>query len=202
MKDGSKIIRIIWKNRMRKQVLPPEDTLSANLSVVVAAECFTPQSTPRNTVIATGAAIRPTIGGSGNTAKCAVRIWSASAAVKYSHPNVQMPAIAATPVGKKTIENVLRMLQVLKWYAPYNRDTEIGKGLKWANEKRSIQSLESGSLKNALQGECEDERLPDEQVFLPLQCESESACTKWMGLQHLHLQMPRGLIARKSRKKS
>ena len=24
----------------------------------------------------------------------------------------------------------------------------------------------------------------------------------WMGLQHLHLQMPRGLIARKSRKKS
>ena len=28
----------------------------------------------RNTVTATGAAIRPTIGGSGNTAKCAVRI--------------------------------------------------------------------------------------------------------------------------------
>ena len=35
-----------------------------------------------------------------------------------------------------------------KWYAPYNRDTEIGKGLKWANEKRLIQSLESGSLRN------------------------------------------------------
>ena len=62
----------------------------------------------------TGAAIRPTIGGSGNTAKCAVRIWSASAAVKNSHPNVQMPAIAAMPVGKKSIENVLQMLQVLK----------------------------------------------------------------------------------------
>ena len=63
-----------------------------------------------------------------------------------------------------------------------------------------IQSLESGSLKNALQGECEDERLPDEQVFLPLQCESGSTCTKWMGLQHLRLQMPRELIARKSKK--
>ena len=36
--------------------------------------CSTPRSTPRNTVIATGAAIRPTIGGSGNTAKCAVKI--------------------------------------------------------------------------------------------------------------------------------
>ena len=47
-------------------------------------------------------------------AKCAVRIWSASAAVKNSHPNVQVPAIAAMPVGKKTIENVLQMLQVLK----------------------------------------------------------------------------------------
>ena len=34
--------------------------------------------------------------------------------MKNSHPNVQMPAIAATPVGKKTIENVLQMLQVLK----------------------------------------------------------------------------------------
>lgn len=72
----------------------------------------------------------------------------------------------------------------------------------YKNEKRSIQSLESGSLKNALQGECENERLPDEQVFLPLQCESGSACTKWMGLQHLRLQMPRELIARRSRKKS
>ena len=36
------------------------------------------------------------------------------AAVKNSHPNVQVPAIAAMPVGKKTIENVLQMLQVLK----------------------------------------------------------------------------------------
>ena len=35
-----------------------------------------------------------------------------------------------------------------------------------------------------MQDECEDGRLPDEQVFLPLQCESGSACTKWMGLQH------------------
>ena len=99
---------------MRKRVLPPEDTLSANLSAAAAVGCSTPPSTPRNTVTATGAAIRPTIGGSGNTAKCAVRIWSASAAVKNSHPNVQMPAIAAMPVGKKTIENVLQMLQVLK----------------------------------------------------------------------------------------
>ena len=47
-------------------------------------------------------------------AKCAVRIWSASAAVKNSRPNVQMPAIAATPADKKSIENVLQMLQVLK----------------------------------------------------------------------------------------
>ena len=47
-------------------------------------------------------------------AKCAVRIWSASAAVKNSRPNVQVPVIAAMPVGKKTIENVLQMLQVLK----------------------------------------------------------------------------------------
>ena len=39
-----------------------------------AVGCSTPPSTPRNTVTATGAAIRPTIGGSGNTAKCAVRI--------------------------------------------------------------------------------------------------------------------------------
>ena len=29
--------------------------------------------------------------------------------------------------------------------------------------------------------ECEDGRLPDEQVFLPLQCESGSACTKLDG---------------------
>ena len=50
----------------------------------------------------------------GFTAKCAVRIQYASAAVKNSHPNVQMPAIAAMPVGKKSIENVLQMLQVLK----------------------------------------------------------------------------------------
>jgi len=34
--------------------------------------------------------------------------------VKNSHPNVQMPAIAAMPVGKKSIENVLQMLQVFK----------------------------------------------------------------------------------------
>ena len=53
-------------------------------------------------------------GGSGNTAKCAVRIWSVSAAARNSRPNVQMPAIAAAPVGKKTIENVLQMLRVLK----------------------------------------------------------------------------------------
>ena len=99
---------------MRKRVLPPEDTLSANSSAAAAVGCSTPQSTPRNTVIATGAAIRPTIGGSGNTAKCAVRIWSASAAVKNSRPNVQMPDIAATPADKKSIENVLQMLQVLK----------------------------------------------------------------------------------------
>ena len=31
-----------------------------------------------------------------------------------SRPNAQVPVIAAMPVGKKTIENVLRMLQVLK----------------------------------------------------------------------------------------
>ena len=62
-----------------------------------------------------GYAVRKLIcGGSGNTAKCAVRIQYASAAVKNSHPNVQMPAIAAMPVGKKSIENVLQMLQVLK----------------------------------------------------------------------------------------
>lgn len=48
------------------------------------------------------------------TAKYTVRIWSVSAAARNSRPNVQMPAIAATPVGKKTIENVLQMLQVLK----------------------------------------------------------------------------------------
>ena len=94
--------------------LPPEDTPSANLSAAAAVGCSTPPSTPRNTVTATGAAIRPTICGSGNTAKCAVRIWSASAAVKNSRPNVQMPAIAATPADKKSIENVLQMLQVLK----------------------------------------------------------------------------------------
>ena len=94
---------------MRKRVLPPEDTLSANSSAAAAVKCFTPRSTPRNTVTATGAAIRPTIGGSGNTAKCSVRIWSASAAAKNSRPNVQVPAIAATPVGKKTIENVLQI---------------------------------------------------------------------------------------------
>ena len=105
----------LWQGDiMRKRVLPPEDTPSANLSAAAAVGCSTPPSTPRNTVTATGAAIRPTIGDSGNTAKCAVRIWSASAAVKNSHPNVQMPAIAAMPVGKKTIENVLRMLQVVK----------------------------------------------------------------------------------------
>ena len=99
---------------MRKRVLPPEDTLSTNLSAVAAVEYSTPRLKLKNTAIATGAAIRPTVGGSGNTAKCAVRIWSVSAAARNSRPNVQMPAIAATPVGKKTIENVLQMLQVLK----------------------------------------------------------------------------------------
>ena len=99
---------------MRKRVLPPEDTLSANSSAAAAVGCSTPRSTPRNTVIATGAAIRLTIGGSENTVKCSVRIWSVSAAARNSHPNVQVPAIAAMPVGKKTIENVLQMLQVLK----------------------------------------------------------------------------------------
>ena len=89
-------------------------TVSAKSSAAAAVGCSTPPSTPRNTVTATGAAIRPTIGGSGNTAKCAVRIWSASAAVKNLHPNVKVPTIAAMPVGKKTIENVLQMLQVLK----------------------------------------------------------------------------------------
>ena len=88
--------------------------VSAKSSVAAAAKCFTPQSTPRNIVTVTGAAIRPIIGGSESTAKYTVRIWSVSAAAKNSHPNVQMPAIAATPVGKKTIENVLQMLQVLK----------------------------------------------------------------------------------------
>ena len=99
---------------MRKRVLPPEDTLFAKSSAAAAVGCSTPRSTLRNIVTAIGAAIRPIIGGSGNTAKCAVRIWSVSAAARNSRPNVQMPAIAATPVGKKTIENVLRMLQVLK----------------------------------------------------------------------------------------
>ena len=99
---------------MRKRVLLPEDTLSANLSAAAVVGCSTPPSTPRNTVTATGVAIRPTIGGSGNTAKCAVKIQSASAAAKNSRPNVQVPVIVAMPVGKKTIENVLRMLQVLK----------------------------------------------------------------------------------------
>ena len=99
---------------MRKRVLPPEDTLSANSSAETAVGCSTPPSTPRNTVTVTGAAIRPTIGGSGNTAKYTVRIWSVSAAARNSRPNVQVPAIAAMPVGKKTIENVLQMLQVLK----------------------------------------------------------------------------------------
>ena len=61
-----------------------------------------------------GYAVHKLICGSGNTAKCAVRIWSASAAVKNSRQNVQMPAIAATPADKKSIENVLQMLQVLK----------------------------------------------------------------------------------------
>lgn len=113
---------------MGKRVLPPEDTLSANLSAAAAVGCSTPPSTPRNTVTATGAAIRPTIGGSGNTAKCAVRIWSASAAARNSRPNVQMPAIAAMPVGKKTIENVLQMLQVLKmstWVSVTHLPNEI-----------------------------------------------------------------------------
>ena len=114
MKDGSKTIKIICKNRMRKRVLLPEDTLSAKSSAAAVVEYSTPRPVPKNTVIATGAAIRPTIGGSGNTAKCAVKIWSVSATAKNSRPNVQMPAIAATPVGKKTIENVLQMLQVLK----------------------------------------------------------------------------------------
>ena len=99
---------------MRKRVLPPEDTLSTNLSAVAAVEYSTPRLKLKNTAIATGAAIRPTVGGSGNTAKCAVRIWSVSAAARNSRLNVQMPTIAATPVGKKTIENVLQMLQVLK----------------------------------------------------------------------------------------
>ena len=99
---------------MRKRVLLPEDTLSAKSSAAAVVEDSTPRPVPKNTVIATGAAIGPTVGGSGNTAKCTVRIWSASAAVKNSHPNVQVPVIAAMPVGKKTIENVLRMLQVLK----------------------------------------------------------------------------------------
>ena len=102
------------KESYEETVLPPEDTPSANLSAAAAVGCSTPPSTPRNTVTATGAAIRPTIGGSGNTAKCAVRIWSASAVVKNLHPNVKVPTIAAMPVGKKTIENVLQMLQVLK----------------------------------------------------------------------------------------
>ena len=88
--------------------------VSAKSSMTAAAKCFTPQSTPRNIVTVTGAAIRPIIGGSESTAKYTVRIWSVSAAARNSRPNVQMPAIAATPVGKKTIENVLQMLQVLK----------------------------------------------------------------------------------------
>ena len=94
---------------MRKRVLPSEDTLSANSSAAAAVGCSTPPSTPRNTVIATGTAISPTIGGSESTAKYTVRIWSVSAAARNSRPNVQMPAIAATPVGKKTIENVLQI---------------------------------------------------------------------------------------------
>lgn len=99
---------------MRKRDLLPVDTLSAYLSAAAAVEYFTLRLKPKNTVTATGAAIRPTIGGSENTAKCDVRIWSVSAAAKNSRPNVQMPAIAAMPVGKRIIGNVLRMLQVLK----------------------------------------------------------------------------------------
>ena len=37
-------------------------------------EYSTPRPVPKNTVIATGAAIGPTVGGSGNTVKCTVRI--------------------------------------------------------------------------------------------------------------------------------
>jgi len=62
------------KESYGKRVLPPEDTLSENSSAEAAVGCSTPPSTPRNTVTATGAAIRPTIGDSGNTAKCAVKI--------------------------------------------------------------------------------------------------------------------------------
>ena len=113
---------------MRKRDLLPVDTLSAYLSAAAAVEYFTLRLKLKNTVTAIGAAIRPIIGGSGNTAKCAVRIWSASAAATNSRPNVQMPAIAAMPVGKRTIENVLRMLQVLKmstWVSVTHLPNEI-----------------------------------------------------------------------------
>ena len=99
---------------MRKRALPPEDTPSTNLSAAAAVGCSTPPSTPRNTVTATGAAIRPTICGSGNTAKCAVRIWSASAAVKKFTPKRADARYCSNSCRQKSIENVLQMLQVLK----------------------------------------------------------------------------------------
>mgnify|MGYP000368063442 CR=1 FL=1 len=74
---------------MRKQLTPEKiedvlqrlglifefaDLTSADVSKAAAVGCSTPPSTPRNIVTVTGVAIRPIIGGSGNTAKCAVKI--------------------------------------------------------------------------------------------------------------------------------
>ena len=47
---------------MRKRVLLPEDTLFAKSSAAAVVEYSTPRPVPKNTVIATGAAIGPTVG--------------------------------------------------------------------------------------------------------------------------------------------
>mgnify|MGYP006928874587 CR=1 FL=1 len=63
------------KESYEKTDLLPEDTLSAKSSAAAVVEYSTPRPVPKNTVIATGAAIGPTVGGSGNTVKCTVRIY-------------------------------------------------------------------------------------------------------------------------------
>ena len=62
------------KESYEKTGFTAEDTLSAKSSAAAVVEYPTPRPVPKNTVIATGAAIGPTVGGSGNTVKCTVRI--------------------------------------------------------------------------------------------------------------------------------
>lgn len=83
--------------------------LFAVSSVGAALKSSTPKSQLRN-IAASGAVIWAFGGVNGKSGWRSERIWSVRPAAKPSPPNAPTPYIAATPVGRKHTDKVLRLM--------------------------------------------------------------------------------------------